>query len=173
LLDTLREIILTRRSVRRFSSLGIEAEKRERLVESLRWAPSAGNIQPWKFFFASDPSVRTSLAEAAWNQHFIGEAPLVVAVCAVPGESAARYGKRGSDLYCLMDCAAAIENLLLTCTALGMGACWVGAFDDDEVAQVLNLSPALRPVALVAVGYPAEVPKAPSRKAASKIIEYL
>lgn len=172
-METLRDIVLTRRSVRRFKSRPIEGEKIERLEESLRWAPSAGNIQPWKFFFVKNSSLRTSLARAAWNQDFISEAPLVVAVCADPEESAAHYGKRGSDRYCLMDCAAAIENLLLTCTALELGACWVGAFDDDEVAHALSLSPPLRPVALIAAGYPAETPKAPSRKAVSRIIEHL
>lgn len=171
--DNLRDIILKRRSIRHFKSDEIESEKVERLVEALRWAPSAGNIQPWKFFFIKNPSLRKSLAGAAWNQHFIGEAPLIVAVCANPGESALRYGARGSDFYCLMDCAAAIENILLTCTSLDLGSCWVSAFDDEAVARVLKLPHELRPIALIPVGYPDESPGAPSRKEPSRIVQFI
>lgn len=171
--DALREIIRTRRSVRRFTSQRVEPGKVERLKEALQWAPSAGNLQPWRFLFITAPALRGELARAAWSQSFIEEAPLVVAVCGNPGESAARYGDRGSDFFCLMDCAAATQNLLLTCTALGLGACWVSAFDDGAVAKALSLPDELRPIAIIPVGYAADTRAAPPRKALDAIVRHV
>jgi nitroreductase len=80
---------------------------------------------------------------------------VVIAVCADPDRSAARYGKRGTNLYCLQDTAAATEHILLAATALGLGGCWVGAFDEAAAARALALPEHLRPVALVSIGYAA------------------
>jgi len=73
-----------------------------------------------------------------------------------PARSASRYGRRGSELYCLQDTAAATENILLGVTALGLGACWVGAFSEGAAATVLDLPSHLRPVAMIPIGHPGE-----------------
>jgi nitroreductase len=86
----------------------------------------------------------------------VAQAPVVIVVCADPARSAARYSRRGSELYCLQDTAAATENILLGVTALGLGACWVGAFDERAAATVLNLPSHLRPVAMIPIGHPGE-----------------
>ena len=75
------------------------------------------------------PDLRKRIAAAAHDQDFIETAPVSIVVCAEPERSAARYGNRGAALYCLQDTAAAIQNILLTATAYGLGTCWVGAFD--------------------------------------------
>jgi len=170
---SLREILLKRRSVRQFSDDPVDEAQIERLAEALVWAPSAGNMQPWRFLFIKNAGIRKALARAAWNQSFIEEAPLVIAVCAYPEESASRYGSRGSEFYCLMDCAAAIQNMLLTAADLGLGACWVGAFNDEEVARVLETGEELRPVAIIPIGHPSGNPGRSSRRATSEVVRHI
>lgn len=152
------EVIEERHSVRRFERRDVPEEMVERLLGAAIRAPSAGNCQPWRFFVVRRPEVKTALAEAAWGQYFVAQAPLIIVVCAEPQRSAGRYGRRGVELYCLQDTAAATTHILLAATALGLGACWVGAFDEQAAARALNLPAGLRPVALIPVGYPAREP---------------
>jgi nitroreductase len=147
----------SRHSVRDFDAgRDLSQETVTRLLRAAIRAPSAGNRQPWHFYVVRDPSSKQALARAALNQWFLGEAPVVIVVCADPERSASRYGDRGRYLYCLQDTAAATENLLLAAVASGLGACWVGAFDEESVSRVLQLPDHLRPVSIVPIGYPAE-----------------
>ena len=107
--------------------------------------------------------LKARLAAAA-HQEFVAEAPVVIVVCAVPGESARRYGERGRSLYSLQDTAAATQNILLAAAELGLGSCWVGAFEERAAATALGLPPAWRPVALVPVGHPLETAAARERR---------
>jgi nitroreductase len=151
------EVVKERRSIRSFATdKDISPETVERLLEVTIASPSAGNRQPWHFFVVRRPEVRRRLAEAAYGQGFVAQAPVVIVVCAVPEQSAARYGRRGAELYCLQDTAAAAENILLAVTALGLGACWVGAFDEGMAARALDLSAGMRPVAMIPIGHPRE-----------------
>ncbi len=151
------EIVKDRRSIRGYATdKDVPPETVERLLEAAIAAPSAGNRQPWHFIVVRRPEMKRRLAEAAFGQGFVAQAPLVIVVCAVPEQSAARYGRRGSELYCLQDTAAAVENILLGVTALGLGACWVGAFDEEAAARALDLAGDMRPVAMVPIGHPTE-----------------
>lgn len=147
-----------RSSIRNFTSEDIPDATIGRLLEAARRAPSAGNIQPWQFVVVRNAELRKSLAMYAYDQDFIRGAPVLIVVCAEPERSGERYGKRGSELYCLQDTAAATENLLLAATGYGLGSCWVGAFDEEGVRSLLNLDKDKRPVAIVALGHPAEDP---------------
>jgi len=166
-------IIKRRRSIRAFHPDPIPTEHIEQMREAVRWAPSAGNCQPWHFFFVFQQEARKGLAAAAFEQDFISQAALAVVVCALPGKSAIRYGKRGRDLYVYQDTAAAVENLLLLATDLGYGSCWVGAFDENRARQVLKLPEEIRPVAIIPIGKPAENPDPPPRLLPEKIITVL
>jgi len=148
------EAILTRRSIRRYARRAVSREQLEKILEAARWAPSAGNLQPWVFVVATSAQTKAALAAAAYGQGFVADAPAVIGVAAAPPEDSA-YGRRGRELFCLQDTAAAVQNALLAAHALGLGACWVGAFDDDAVARALDLKKGERPVALITVGYPA------------------
>jgi len=151
------EVINRRRSIRAYESdRPVSQAVIRQLLEAAIRAPSAGNRQPWHFIVVPDEGTKVALASAAYGQRFVAQAPMVIVVCADPERSAARYGARGRDLYSLQDTAAAIENLLLAAVALGLGACWVGAFDERAAASALGLEPHLRPVALIPIGYPAE-----------------
>ena len=130
-----------------------------RLLESAHLAPSAGNLEPWKFVVVRQETLKARLVEAAYDQNFIEEAPVCIVVCADPNRSASQYGERGASLYCLQDTAAAVQNILLTATAYGLGSCWVGAFDEIKVSEVLKLDPSLRPVAIIPIGYSAAEPE--------------
>lgn len=162
--------ILERQSCRSFRPDELPAEHLDLLLECLRWAPSAGNMQPWRFYVVKDAARKQGLVQAAFGQKFIGDAPVVIVVCAVPEESSARYGQRGATLYCLQDTAAAVQNLLLAATALGYGTCWIGAFDESAAAKALNLPPGQRPVAMVPVGRPARLGGRTDRRPRAEIV---
>jgi nitroreductase len=162
-------IFKRRYSCRRFADTPLASAELEHILEAAMWAPSAGNVQPWRFVVASSPTVRRQLARAA-QQEFVAEAPVVIAVCTVPGESVPRYGERGRSLYCLQDTAAATLSILLAATELGLGSCWVGAFDETAAAADLDIPSAWRPVALVPVGHPLEPPAQRSRRARDEVV---
>jgi nitroreductase len=148
-------VVEDRHSVRNFDQgRDVSPEIVAKLLETAIRAPSAGNCQPWYFFVVRNQEIKRALAQAALGQWFLSEAPVVIVVCAEPERSALRYANRGRYLYCLQDTAAATENLLLAAVASGLGTCWVGAFDDEQASQALDLPAHLRPVAIVPIGYP-------------------
>jgi nitroreductase len=106
------------------------------------------------------------------NQHFIEEAPVVIVACADKERSKQGYGSRGEHLYCIQDTAAAVENMLLAAVAMGLGACWVGAFNEDNVRDALNMPDGLRPVTLIPVGWSAEQPRLRFRRSSEDIVVY-
>jgi len=166
------EAIKGRRSIRAFKRKKVTQETVEKLLDAARWAPSAGNIQPWEFIVIRKPEIKRALAEAALDQTFIEEAPVVIVVCANENRSSQGYGVRGKTLYCIQDTAAAIQNIHLAAYSLGLGACWVGAFREEEVGEILKIPQGIRPVAIVPVGYPAETPPPRNRRPMSQIVHY-
>jgi nitroreductase len=130
-----------------------------KLIEAAVRAPSAGNCQPWHFCVVREQETKRALAQAALNQWFLSEAPIVVVACTDPERSAARYGDRGRYLYSVQDTAAATQNLLLAAVASGLSACWVGAFDEEAASRALDLPAHLRPVAIVPIGHPVGRPQ--------------
>jgi len=170
-LDVL-EAIKNRRSIRAFTGDKVPDEKVKRLIDAARWAPSAGNIQPWEFVVVRDPVTKRRLSAAALDQRFIEEASVVIVVCADENRSGWGYGRRGVGLYCLQDTAAATQNMLLAACALGLGACWIGAFREEEVETTLKTPKAVRPVAIVSIGHPAEKPRAPQKRSIGEMTHY-
>lgn len=158
------DLIKGRRSVRDFRPDAPPPEKIAGLLDAARWAPSAGNLQPWFIYVVKDQSKRNALSDAALGQAFIARAPVCFVMCGEPERSARIYGERGRSLYCIQDVAAAVQNLLLAAHAGGLGACWVGAFDTKKVQLVLDLPPSRVPLALVPCGYPAGAPERPPRR---------
>ncbi len=165
-------IFARRFTCRRFTDQPLSEDDLRALLEAARWAPSAGNLQPWRYVVVTAPEARRALARAAYSQDFVAEAPVVVVVCALPGESAREYGERGRLVYCLLDTGAAVENLLLAATASGLGSCWVGAFDEAAVTAALSLPADWRPAAVVPVGHRAEEPGARERKPLDQLVVF-
>ena len=166
------EAIKGRRSVRAFIDETVSEEDVEKLVDAARWAPSAGNIQSWEFIIIRKPETEEKLVEAALGQFFIAEAPVVIVVCADEDRCAQRYGERGRSLYCLPDTAAAIQNIHLAAHSLELGACWIGAFNEEETREILNIPDGIRPVGIIPIGYAAEPPQPPNRRPTGKIVHY-
>ena len=168
----LLELIKGRRSVRSFRPDPVPREDLLKMLEAARWAPSAGNCQPWEFVIVTREDTKRRLAMAAFGQFFVAEAPVVVVVCANVPRTAWRYGERGATLYAIQDTAAATQNLLLMAHSMGYGACWVGAFDEDEVRRILKIPREVRPVAIVPIGRPAETPTPPPRISLGKLVHW-
>jgi len=166
------DAIKGRRSIRAFKREDVPAEIVKRLIDAARWAPSAGNIQPWEFIIVRKPEIKRRLAEAALDEILIEEAPVVIVVCANENRSFEGYGMRGKTLYCIQDTAAAIQNIHLAAYSLGLGTCWIGAFREEEAREILEITPGTRPVAIIPVGYPAEAPPPPSRRPINDMVHY-
>ncbi|MBM4241493.1 MAG: nitroreductase family protein [Euryarchaeota archaeon] len=166
------EAISERRSIRKFKKKPVEDELLNRIIESGIWAPSAGNIQSWEVIVVKDSETKSKLAFAAYMRDFIAEAPVVMVSCANEHRSSAIYGARGMDLYCIQDAACAAQNMLLAIHALGLGACWIGAFDEETVRNILEIHEGVRPVALIPLGYPNEKPYPPIRRGVEDVIHY-
>ena len=173
MMDGCHGLFAARYSCRAFTTDPVDRSTILELLEAARWAPNGGNVQPWRFVVVTGERRKQDLASAAAGQTFIAQAPVVIVVCALPEVSARVYGDRGRSLYAVQDTAAATENLLLAATASGLGACWVGAFDEDRVRQAIGVPPAWRPVAVVPLGYPAETAPIRSRVPLERVVVWL
>jgi nitroreductase len=163
------DIITNRRSVREFQNLEIPRELVDGLVESIRWAPSAGNLQSRKFYFVFNQEIKNKIAKAALNQNFIAQAPLTIVAC-LDRNISVRYGERGVNLYSIQDVAASIMSMMLAAHAMGLGTVWVGAFHEFEVFEILDLPHNLRPIAIIPVGFPLKVPMPTTRLASEELV---
>lgn len=165
------EIIKNRRSIREFQRKAIPRDLVVKIEEALVWAPSAGNLQSRKFYFVSNQKTKKELAIAASNQDFIATAPLIIVGC-TDERIALRYGERGKNLYSICDTAASIQNMMLLAHNEGLGSCWVGTFNEKEVAKILKLPEKLRPIAIIPIGYPAEKPPIPKHLPKTELIKF-
>lgn len=165
------EAVKDRRSIRSFQDKAIPQEVIDNLIDSLIWAPSAGNLQSRKFFFVREPALKKKIAVAALNQEFITEAPIVV-VCCADGRIYDRYGDRGVTLYTIQDVATSIMNMMLVAHENSLGTVWIGAFNEGDVFNILDLPYHLRPVAIVPVGYPVRIPSSPPRCSRREAVEF-
>jgi nitroreductase len=167
------EVIEKRRSVRHFNSR-LEVSERDvrTLLEAAVVAPTAGNIQPWRFTVVRSLDARERLA-GALAQRWATAAPVVIVVSVDTRPCAARYGDRGEYLYAIQDTAAAVSNILLTAVDLGLASCWIGAFDEDAVRDSLGLQAPITPVAILPIGYSAESAGRPARRPLSEVTTWL
>lgn len=173
MINLLRELCSTRHSVRKFSPQPVSDGLINELLEVVRTAPSAGNLQAYQIYVVKDAQVRKNLATAALGQTFIANAPVVLAFMALPHTSAKRYGDRGEKLYAVQDATIASTYAMLAATALGLSSTWVGAFRENEVKQVLDSSVDQLPVVLLPLGFEAEKPFVTPRKPLNEIVREL
>lgn len=149
----MHEIFQKRKSTRSFAPKEIEKEKLEEILEAARSAPSAGNLKARQISAVTDKKTRERLAEAALGQSFVAEAPVVLVFSAIPSQSAQKYGERGKDLYSVQDATIAASFAWLQAVALGLSGCWVGAFDDEEVRNILGFDDEKKPITILPIGY--------------------
>ncbi|MEO0098222.1 MAG: nitroreductase family protein, partial [candidate division WOR-3 bacterium] len=165
------EVIKRRRSVRSYKRDPIPEEVLNRILEAGRLAPSAKNLQPWRFLVIRDREIIERLVPAMRNQRFIAEAPILLGVVALEKEAWGRMGGYWASYP--VDCAIALEHIILAATAEGLGTCWIGAYDEKEVAKILNLKEGEKPIAFTPLGYPKELPQERGRKSFSEVVRYI
>jgi nitroreductase len=164
------EAIRMRTSTREFLGDPVEEEKLLRILNAARLAPSGKNGQPWRFIIVRDPGTRRLLVPACRNQQFLEEAPVVLAVC---GREEDAYKKMGGYWNSMpVDIGIAVEHLMLAAHAEGLGTCWIGAFNEEEVRNILSVPKDVKIVALTPVGYPVHEPVIRPRKDLDEIIMY-
>lgn len=160
--------IFRRRSVRSFTSAAVAEGVERDLLEAAMAAPSARATDPWRFVVLRDAGIRQAIAARLPNGGMLAQAPVGFVVC---GELSAACDCQLS--YLIQDCSAAVENLLLAAAALGLGACWLGVHPREErmahIRTLLGLPEGILPVAVLAVGWPAERPAARTRFDAAKV----
>jgi nitroreductase len=144
------EVIGKRRSIRKYKSIPINEEDLKTILEAARLAPSWANRQCWKYVIVTDQSTKEKLAGE--DRKWISEAPVIIAACADPTASG---HKPGMDYYTL-DIGISMEHLVLAATNLGLGTCWIGAFDESQAKEALGVPEGIRVVAFTPLGYPAE-----------------
>lgn len=162
------DAIKNRYSVRSYLDKPVEEEKLNKILESARLAPSAGNRQNWKFIVVKDKKTRELLAEAAANQSFVKEASIIIAGISLDPD----YIMRCEVPEAPLDLAIAIDHMTLQATELGLGTCWIGAFYQDKVKEILKVPKQYKVIELLTLGYPADRPSFKSRKPLKEIVSY-
>ena len=168
--EALSSVIKKRRSVRKYLKKDVPDELLEKILDSTKYAPSAGNYQPWEFIVVRNPDMKKDLATASFNQQWMLEAPILIVACVNVRLAGAVYGERGARLYGVQAVAAAIENMMLTAESLDLGTCWVGAFSEVVVARLLECPEYVRPCAIITLGYPAEKPLVPPKQSTQEYV---
>ena len=162
------EAIRTRQSIRRYRPDPVPDDVLNRVLNAARLAPSAGNLQPWRFIVVRDAATRERLAKATSGQEWIGHAPLIVAAC---GWKARAYSKMGGYWSSVaVDVTIAFDHLTLAAAAEGLGTCWIGSFVEEEVRRVLGIPEDVTVIALTPLGYHDASPTPKTRKELSEIV---
>ncbi len=147
----LYETIKKRYSCRSYGSKPIEQEKLDRILEAARLAPSAKNMQDWRFIVVTDEKKRKQVAIAANEQMFVASAPAIIVGC-----SNTDYVMRCGQPISTIDVAIAMEHIALAATAEGLATCWIGSFYPEKVRDALGIPQKIEVIELMAIGYPAE-----------------
>jgi nitroreductase len=160
--------ISERRSVRDYLETEIEHFKLTKILEAARLSPSAKNLQEWKFIVVRDAAIRKRLAEAANGQTFAGTAPVIVVACGTAPQYIMPCGQYAYPI----DVSIACTHMVLQACELGIGSCWLGAFNEAEVKRILNIPDNARVVAMIPFGYPARQVPARLRKSLGEIVTW-
>lgn len=164
----LHEVIEKRRSIRKFSEKPVSREFLEQLIRAAALAPSASNMQAWRFFVADEPELVRAID--SFSPGLSGKPPVIIAIASDLAE-VERRGSKNSLVYGLMmDAAMAAENLMLEAADLGLGTCAIKSYNDKAVHKLLNLPDTMRLEILISVGWPAAEPREPKRKAMDQVL---
>lgn len=160
--------IRERRSIRKYSDKPIEDEKLHKVLEAARLAPSAKNMQNWKFVVVKDEDTRKKLVEYAIGQPFVGQAPIILVCCGTEPDSIMRCGQPRYTV----DLSIATAYMILEAYEQGLGTCWLGSFDENKVKEILGIPEKVRVVSITPLGYPDESPAPRPRKELEEIVCY-
>ena len=172
------DLIVSRRSVRKYAMKAVEPSLIDLCVEAARLAPSASNGQPWRFVVVDDPELKDAVARATFGpgsafNRFAVQAPVLVVIVVEPSTTLNRLGavvKRRN--YPLFDIGIAAEHFCLQATELGLGTCMMGWFDERRIKRLLGIPPLRRIGLVVSLGHPdgSDVPRPKRRKPLEAIV---
>ena len=174
-----QRILGGRRSIRRYLPTPVEPEKLQACLEAARVAPSAHNVQPWRFIVVDDPGLKDRLAEAAFSgvysgSKFAARAPILLVLLARPGKAVVRLGSLIQGVpYFLLDIGIAGEHVVLQAEELGLATCWMGWFDYRRARKVLAIPRTFKLVAMMPLGYAEKRPqREPPRRVYEDIVSF-
>ncbi len=162
------ELINKRYSVRAYKSTPVEDDKLQKVLNAARLAPTAANRQPFQFIVIHTAG-REGELKRIYKSDWFAKAPLVICACAVSGQAWTRMDNKN---YSEVDVTIAMDHLILAATDLGLGTCWIAAFDPKAAREVLRLPEGVEPIAFTPLGYPADRPGAKKRKQLSEMVKY-
>ena len=165
------DAIRSRRSIRKFKDDEIPRAVIGKIVETMRWAPTAGNTPHLYAIVVENPGLRKEISAACVDQDWMYGAPTIIVICSKTSDLKKDFGKR-SEVYSVQGSAAATQNILLAAEELGVSSTWVGAFSESRIKKALKIPQSINIHNLVALGYPKRVPKAPARPPTYKIVKF-
>jgi nitroreductase len=164
---TVLEAIKKRYSCRSYQAKKIEQEKLDKLLEAARLAPSAKNMQDWRFVVVTDEEIKSQVAGTTNRPEVFGKAGAIIVAC-----SNSDYVMQCGQAIGPIDVSIALEHISLQATELGLATCWIGSFKTEKVRNILGIPDDINIIELMAVGYPADSAKQPSRLSIDEIICY-
>jgi len=165
--------VRNRHSIRKYQpDMPIEPEKLHAILEMACAAPSAGDLQSYRIIVVTKLEQRLALSHVAQDQKFISEAPVCLIFCTDANRSSQQFGDRGAILYTIQDATISAAYAQLAIVAAGLGSTWIGHFDEKKVTEIIELPENIVPVALLSLGYPAEIPEPTSRRSMDEVISY-
>ena len=163
------ELAQKRYSVRRYKDQPVEQDKILQVLEAARTAPSAVNYQPWHFIVAVEAEVKDKISEA-YPRDWFRQAPVIIVAC---GDHDQSWKRNDGKDHCDVDVAIAVDHLTLAAADLGLGTCWVCAFNAEKVHSALELPDNLEVIALIPIGYPKEdIPSEKKRKSLDELVSW-
>lgn len=162
------DVIQKRYSSRKYRPDPVGEEKVQQVLEAVRLAPTAANRQPFKFIVIHTAGREIELRKIYHADWFV-QAPIIVCGCAVPSKA---WVRRDGKNYADVDVAIAMDHLILAATELGLGTCWIAAFDPVAARKVLGLPNDVEPIVFTPLGYADDQPGAKGRKNLVEIVNY-
>jgi nitroreductase len=157
---SLVDVVLSRRSIRRYEQKEIPKDVLDKILDAGRQAPSAANKQPWHFIVVTDPEIKKELSKGMFNR-FIKDTPVTIVGCAHKDLIAGKWS--------IVSTTIALQNMVIAAWAMSVGSCWIGDFNEGKVKKLLSIPENWNIIALVSFGYPAEKPQPRKRKPLEEI----
>ncbi len=162
------EVIQKRYSVRSYRRDPVEEHKLQQVLEAARLAPTAANRQAFQLIVVHTAGRETEL-KRIYDRAWFVQAPVIICACAIPDKA---WVRRDGKNYCDVDVAIAMDHLILAATDVGLGTCWIAAFDRAAAREVLSLPNSVEPIVFTPLGYADNQPGPKKRKTLTEIVKH-
>ncbi len=162
------DLMKKRYSVRSYKSDEVEEAKIKQVLEAARLAPTAANKQPFKLLLIKTEGIEEELRRI-YPANWFTQPPIIICACALPEQG---WTRRDGKNYTEVDATIVMDHLILAATSLGLGTCWIAAFDLEAAREVLNIPDDVLPLVFTPLGYPADEPGPKKRKKIEELVRY-